>query len=100
MYSFGLLAASIPSLSTSHSFIFQGGDRFQSIEAQYAELATWLAEKIRWFDAMHQSGGQAPMDYREYTIMLSEYRLKEELHERLRQLVEGNSQVEMIALLY
>ena len=33
------------------------------------------------------------MDYREYTIMLSEYRLKEELHERLRQLVEGNSQV-------
>ena len=34
------------------------------------------------------------MDYREYTIMLSEYRLKEELHERLRQLVEGNSQVE------
>lgn len=71
----------------------RGGDRFQSLEAQYAELATWLAEKIRWFDAMHQSGGQAPMDYREYTIMLSEYRLKEELHERLRQLVEGNSQV-------
>ena len=54
-----------------------------------------MAEKIRWFDAMHQSGGQAPMDYREYTIMLSEYRLKEELHERLRQLVEGNSQVEI-----
>ena len=94
LYSFGPLPASIASPSTiNHSFIFQGGDRFQSLEAQYAELATWLAEKIRWFDAMHQSGGQAPMDYREYTIMLSEYRLKEELHERLRQLVEGNSQV-------
>ena len=73
----------------------QGGDRFQSLEAQYAELATWLAEKIGWFEAMHQSGGQAPMDYREYTIMLSEYRIKEELHEKLRQLVEGNSQVNM-----
>jgi hypothetical protein len=71
----------------------QGGDRFQSLEAQYGELAVWLAEKIRWFDAMHQTRGQAPLDYREYTIMLSEYRVKEEVHERLRQLVEGNSQV-------
>ena len=76
--------------SYSHS---QGGDRFQSLEAQYGELATWLAEKISWFDAMHQTRGQAPLDYREYTIMLSEYRIKEEVHERLRQLVEGNSQV-------
>ena len=40
------------------------------------------------------------MDYREYTIMLSEYRLKEELHERLRQLVEGNSQVEITTLFW
>ena len=42
---------------------------------------------------MHQTRGQAPMDYKEYTKVLMEYKQKEEIHERLRQLVEGSSQV-------
>ena len=42
---------------------------------------------------MHQTRGQAPMDYKEYTKVLLEYKQKEEIHERLRQLVEGSSQV-------
>ena len=33
------------------------------------------------------------MDYKEYTKVLLEYKQKEEIHERLRQLVEGSSQV-------
>ena len=75
------------------SFSLQGPERFQSIEAQYGELQMWLQEKIAWFDAIHQTRGQAPMDYREYTRILAEYKQKEEIHERLRQLVEGSNHV-------
>ena len=72
----------------------QGGDRFQSLDSQYGELQQWLAEKLAWFEAVqHQSRGQAPPDYKEYTRVLSEYKQREEVHERLRQLVEGNNQV-------
>ena len=33
------------------------------------------------------------MNYQEYTNMLAEYKVKEEIHERLRQLAEGQSHV-------
>ena len=45
------------------------------------------------FDAMHQTRGHAKMDYKEYMKVLAEYKEKEEIHERLRQLVEGSNQV-------
>ena len=53
----------------------------------------WLLDKIALFDTMHQTRGQAPMDYKEYMKVLAEYKEKEEVHERLRQLVEGSNQV-------
>ena len=74
-------------------FCFQGPDRFHSIEIQYGELQMWLQQKVLFFDSMHQTRGQAPMDYKEYLQVLAEYKAKEEVHDRLRQLVEGNNQV-------
>ena len=71
----------------------QGPDRFHSIEVQYGELQLWLQQKVLFFDSMHQTRGQAPMDYKEYLQVLAEYKAKEEIHDRLRQLVEGNNQV-------
>ena len=73
--------------------LFQGPDRFHSIEIQYGELQMWLQEKVLFFDSMHQTRGQAPMDYKEYLQVLAEYKAKEEIHDRLRQLVETNNQV-------
>ena len=53
----------------------------------------WLHEKVAFFDSMHQTRGQSTMDYQEYMKVLAEYKEKEEIHERLRQLVEGNNQL-------
>ena len=69
---------------------FQGTDRFGSIESQYVELRAWLTAKIGWFDQLHLSKGQAPMDYNEYTKFRNETAAKREVYERLRQLQETN----------
>ena len=52
-------------------FCFQGPDRFHSIEIQYGELQMWLQQKVLFFDSMHQTRGQAPMDYKEYLQVLT-----------------------------
>ena len=75
--------------------MFQGPERFQSLDAQYEDLKLWLHEKVALFDAMHQMGRHASIDYNEYMLVLAEYKEKEEIHDRLRLLVEGNNQIGM-----
>ena len=53
--------------------LWQGPDRFHSIEVQYGELQLWLQQKVLFFDSMHQTRGQAPMDYKEYLQVLTSY---------------------------
>ena len=54
-------------------FLLQGPDRFHSIEVQYGELQLWLQQKVLFFDSIHQTRGQAPMDYKEYLQVLTSY---------------------------
>ncbi len=54
-------------------------------------MRAWLTAKIGWFDQLHLSKGQVPMDYDEYTKFRNETAAKRDIYERLRQLQDQTS---------
>ena len=75
------------------AFLFQGQDRFGAIESQFQELRAWLTAKIGWFDQLHLSQGQAPMDYEEYMKFKADTAAKRQIYQRLRQLQETTKNI-------
>ena len=75
-------------LNTIHC-VFQGSDRFGSLEVQFAELRAWLTTKMSWLEQLQLSPG-APMKYEEFTRLCADAAEKRDVFGMLRRLQETN----------